>query len=152
MDFNTCIVAGNLTRDPEAKTTNSGKTVVKMGLAINNKRGGGDNDVVFLNVEAWDKTAELCEKYLKKGSGALIEGRLKQSTWTDKEGNKRSEILLVANRVVFVPKSGGDQESREAGYASDAAHNEQGPPPRRSAPAAQNVDQDQDLPFDCHKG
>lgn len=106
--FNKVILMGNLTRDPEMRYTSSGKTIANFGLAINrnylSKDGEKKEEVDFFDISAWDKTAELCNQYLEKGSGVLIEGRLKQERWEDDGGNKRSKIVVVASAVQFLSR------------------------------------------------
>ena len=107
MNVNITVIAGNLTRDPEIKQIGgSGKTLAKFSLACNRKytRTDGERceETTYVDVECWGRTAELVGQYLKCGSGALIEGRLKQDRWEDADGNKRSRLSVVADRVTFM--------------------------------------------------
>ncbi|HSA02373.1 MAG TPA: single-stranded DNA-binding protein, partial [Candidatus Paceibacterota bacterium] len=90
-NFNKVILAGNLTRDPELRYTPKGTAVVKLGLAINRRwrdeAGQQKEEAVFVDVEAFGKTAETIGQYLKKGSPVLVEGRLRLDTWDDKQTN-----------------------------------------------------------------
>lgn len=106
-NLNLVIVAGSLTRDPAVKFLTNEKAVANFGLAINRKFKGSDGemkeDVVFIDVEAWGRTAELVGQFLVKGSQALIEGRLRMDSWDDKTtGQKRSKIVVVAENVQFI--------------------------------------------------
>lgn len=101
MNFNKVIVGGNLTRDPEMKYLANDRALCKFGLALNRKWGDKE-EVTFLDIEAWGKTAELVGQYLNKGSQALIEGRLRQDTWEAQDGSKRSRMMIVADSVHFV--------------------------------------------------
>ncbi len=109
--FNKVILMGNLTKDPELRYTSSGLAVANFSLAINRKiakEGEKKEEVDFFDIEAWDKQAELCSEYLSKGSGVLIEGRLKQDRWEDETGSKRSRIKVVATTIQFLPKRTGE--------------------------------------------
>ena len=100
--FNKVMLLGNITRDIELRYTPSGSAVCDIGLAVNQKKKGGD-EVLFINCTAWEKTAELAAEYLEKGRQVLIEGRLKLDTWNDKDtGQKREKISVVVNNMVFV--------------------------------------------------
>lgn len=112
MELNKVLLIGNLTRDPESKATSTGALVVKMGLASNRRAGKGKEEVLYIDVEAWNKTAELCEKYLKKGSQILIDGRLKFDQYTNQQGEKRSRVFVVADRVQFGAKGEGGTGAR----------------------------------------
>jgi single-strand DNA-binding protein len=108
--YNKVIIAGNLTRDPETRVTPKGTAICQFGLAVNRKwkNDGGEmqEEVTFIDCEAWGKTAELVQKYLTKGRGVLVDGRLKLDQWDDKtSGQKRSKLKVVAEIVQFL---GGD--------------------------------------------
>lgn len=97
---------GNLTRKPEHKLLASGQAICKLGLATSRPtKSKGDQqsqEVCFIDVDVWGPQADLCAKYLDKGSTILIEGRLRWDSWSDQSGNKRSKHTLVADRVTFV--------------------------------------------------
>ncbi|MDA8178330.1 MAG: single-stranded DNA-binding protein [Deltaproteobacteria bacterium] len=121
--YNLVVLMGNLTRDPEVRFTPSGVAVASFGLAVNNrykKDGNVVDEVSFFDVEAWQKTAELCGEYLAKGRPVLIQGRLKQERWEDDHGNKRSKIKVVATAVQFLGTK-DDKESAPAGAAPAGA-------------------------------
>lgn len=110
MELNKVLLIGNLTRDPESRFTNNGAQVVKMGLASNRRTGSGDNrreEVLYIDVEAWNRTAELCAQYLKKGSQILVEGRLKFDQYQTQAGENRQKISIVADRVQFGARADG---------------------------------------------
>lgn len=113
MYVNTVIIAGNLTRDPETKSFDNGSKVVNFTLAINRKfktkDGEAKEDVAFIGCSAWNKTGDLVEQYLKKGSGALVIGRLTQDNWEDKDGTKKSKTKVVVENVQFL---GGKKEDK----------------------------------------
>jgi single-strand DNA-binding protein len=121
-NLNKVFLMGNLTRDPELRYIPSGQAVTTLGLAVNNKFGKGEDakeDVLFIDVTVWAKTAENCAEYLGKGSPVFVEGRLKLETWDDKEtGQKRSKVSVTANSVQFLsggPRSGGGKGSQNSG-------------------------------------
>lgn len=106
--FNKVILLGNLTRDPEIRYMPNGTAVANFALAVNRKYRQGDEtkeEVSFIDVVVFGKNAENCGQYLNKGDAALIEGRLQQRRWDDKEtGQKRSKVEVAAQSVTFMPK------------------------------------------------
>jgi single-strand DNA-binding protein len=104
--INALTIAGNLTRDPQLKFLANENAVCAFGIANSRKRKAGTDqveDVVFLDCEAWGKTAEMIAKWFTKGKPILCEGRIKQETWDDKTtGAKRSKLLLVVERCHFL--------------------------------------------------
>lgn len=127
-NFNKVILAGNLTRDPELRYTPKGTAIAKIGLAINRtwktETGETKEEVTFVDVDAFGKTAEIIGQYLKKGRPILVEGRLKLDTWDDKQTNqKRSRLGVVLESFQFM-----DSGRSEAGGGAPSA-----PRPRPSA-------------------
>jgi single-strand DNA-binding protein len=108
--INQVILMGNLTRDPELRTTGSGQSVCSFSLAINRSwqdQNGQQQDAVdYFDVTAWGKLAELISQYLSKGRRCLVQGRLSQSTW-EQDGQKRSKVEVVASDVTFLDGPGG---------------------------------------------
>lgn len=107
--INQVILMGRLTRDPEQRTTPSGKTVVRFSVAVD--RQSSDDTADFFDVTAWEKLGELVVQYLGKGRRVLVQGRLRQDSWDDKEsGKKRSRVEVVATDVTFLdgPNGGGN--------------------------------------------
>ena len=99
--INQVILMGRLTRDPEQRTTPSGKTIVSFSIAVD--RVGQDDSADFFNVTAWEKLGELVMQYLGKGRKVLVQGRLRQDSWDDKEtGKKRSSVEITATDVTFL--------------------------------------------------
>lgn len=117
-NLNKVSIAGNLTRDPEAKAVGN-STITKFSIAVNRQWKGNDGEqkkeTEFINCEAWGKTAENVARFLTKGSGAYVEGRIKTDTFQDKDGNKRSATKIVADSVQFV--GGKPSASTEAAPA-----------------------------------
>lgn len=110
---NQVFLMGRLTSDVEMRSTQTGKSVAKFTLAVDN--GSKEGGAHFLEVVAWEKLAELLEKYTKKGSKVLIQGSLKQETWEDKDsGKKRSKVVVSANDVTFLDsKSSAEPDSTD---------------------------------------
>ncbi len=106
--FNKFIGLGNLTRDPETKYTPNGAAVCSFGIAMNHSYKQDNEkkeEVCYLDVIVFGKFADVCQKYLTKGQGALVEGRMRQRRWNDKETQTpRSKHELIASSVVFMPK------------------------------------------------
>lgn len=111
--INQVILMGRLTRDPEMRTTTTGKTIASFSLAVD--RGGQDDQADFFDVTAWEKLGELVNQYLSKGRRCLVQGRLRQDSWDDKEtGKKRSRIEVVATDVTFLDGPNDGQGSGNA--------------------------------------
>ena len=105
--INQVILMGRLTRDPEQRTTTSGRTVVSFSIAVD--RQTQDDQADFFDVTAWEKLGELVMQYLSKGRRVLVQGRLRQDSWEDKEtGKRRSRIEVVASDVTFLDGPSGD--------------------------------------------
>ncbi len=124
--FNRIIIAGNLTRDPEYKQLPSGQGVCRLGLASNRQfknrqTGTAIQEVCYVDIDVWGPQADSCNKFLQKGRGVLIEGRLKFDTWQDPQGQTRSKHSIVADRVVFLGAGGGEagEVGEEPGAAAD---------------------------------
>ena len=132
---NVTILTGRITKDLELKQAGQ-TTVTNFSLAVDNpfKR----DDTSFFDVVAFGKTAELLNNYCSKGSKILVEGNLKQDRFTDKEGNNRSVVRVVANRVEFLDSKGSNQGQAPKKQSNDPFANANGGP----------VDiTDEDLPF-----
>lgn len=136
--FNRVILMGNLTRDPQVKYTNSGTAVSEVGLAVNRtwfdkQANERREEVTFVDVTLWGRTAEVAGEYLSKGRPVLIEGRLQLDQWNDKEtGQKRSKLLVVGENMTLLPSGGaGGGGPRPAAAASAAPVSA----PAASAPA-----------------
>lgn len=116
-NYNRVIIAGNLTKDPELRYIPSGDPVANFTVAINRnyttKAGERKEETSFIPVVVWRKQAEHCNQYLRKGSPALVEGRLQQRSWETQEGQKRSIIEVVADRVVFLGGAKPQQDEIE---------------------------------------
>lgn len=126
MSLNSVNIMGNLTRDPEMRFTSTGRPVCNISIANNrvfSKDGQKNQEVSYFDIEVWGVVAENCAKYLSKGSGIIVEGRLKQDRW-DKDGKTQSKVRIVANNVHFMPKrqgEGGGGGYDGGGYQSQPA-------------------------------
>jgi single-strand DNA-binding protein len=96
-------VVGNLTAEPELKTTKTGSSVLKVGVAVNrrwkNKQDEWEEEVSFFDVNAWGELADNVAQSLAKGSRVIVSGRLEQQSWENKEGQKQSKVVLVADDI-----------------------------------------------------
>ncbi|MBA7486811.1 Single-stranded DNA-binding protein [subsurface metagenome] len=105
-NFNRVILAGNLVKDPDLRYTPSGQAVASFDIAINSfftdKAGKKQEDSTFVPITVWRKQAETSAQWLKKGKSVLIEGRLKQERWVNKQNEKRSRLIVVAQVVRFL--------------------------------------------------
>lgn len=123
--INQVILMGRLTRDPETRTTQSGKSVTSFSLAVD--RMGQDDQADFFDVTAWEKTGELVAQYLTKGRRALVQGRLRQDSWDDKDtGKRRSRVEVVAFDVTFLDGPSGNDggnNSRPQSSGNDSGNN-----------------------------
>lgn len=147
--FNKVILVGNLTRDPELRYTPKGTAVAKIGIAVNrvytNDAGEKKEEVTFVDVDVWGRTAENVGQYMRKGRPILIEGRLKLDQWDDKQtGQKKSRLGVVADTVQFLGSPGGAEGGAPAAPRAQR--------PAASAPAAEPVEGDgppesDDVPF-----
>ena len=120
--INQVILMGRLTRDPEQRTTTTGKTIASFSIAVD--RGGQEDAADFFNVTAWEKLGDLVMQYLAKGRRVLVQGRLRQDTWDDKEtGKKQSRIEVVATDVTFLDgPNGGDSPAASAGAGASSSN------------------------------
>lgn len=111
--INQVILLGRLTRDPEQRTTASGKNVVSFSIAVD--RQSQDDRADFFNITAWDKLGDLVMQYLSKGRRVLIQGRLRQDSWEDKDtGKRQSRIEVTASDVTFLDGPNGDNSGSAA--------------------------------------
>jgi single-strand DNA-binding protein len=116
--LNKVLLIGNLTKDPELRYTPSGVAVVNLRLAINrkykDKSGEMKEDVCYITVAAWDKQAEVCNQYLKKGRPVFVEGRLQSRSWEGADGTKKSTIDVRAERIQFLNSSSREGAAPQA--------------------------------------
>lgn len=116
-NLNSILLEGNLTRDPVAYQTPKGTNVCTFSIAsnrfykINEEK---QKEVSFFDIETWSKLADRCSEYLSKGRGVRVVGRLKQDRWTDKEGNTRNKVKVVAEHVEFRPNFNNSEKQEVA--------------------------------------
>ena len=171
--FNRVILLGNITRDIEVRYLQSGMAVADIGLAVNDRRknqsGEWIEETTFVDVTLWGRTAEVAGEYLSKGSPILIEGRLKLDQW-EKDGQKRSKLSVVGERMQMVGGKGGggpgggggggggsrgrgqsDNSYDDGGDYGDVPSAPSAPPARsggqRSAPSAPPPPTQDEIPF-----
>jgi len=153
-NFNKVILAGNLTRDPEVRYTPKGTAIAKLGMAINRtwktETGETKEEVTFVDIDAFGRTAEVISQYLKKGRPILVEGRLKLDQWDDKQtGQKRSRLGVVLENFQFLDSGRGDGSG--GGGARSSAPS--APPSTPSSPDAPEPEgpgpapEEDDVPF-----
>ncbi|HNQ74647.1 MAG TPA: single-stranded DNA-binding protein [Verrucomicrobiota bacterium] len=149
--FNKVILVGNLTRDPDLRYTPKGTAIAKIGLAVNrvwtNEAGERKEEVTFVDVDIFGRTAENVGKYMRKGRPILIEGRLRLDQWDDKQtGQKKSRLGVVAETVQFLgsPGGGGAGEGEEGGSRRSASTST---PPSGESPEADASLEGDDVPF-----
>jgi single-strand DNA-binding protein len=125
MNLNRAMIIGNLTRDPEIRTTPSGKTVASFGVATNmiwtDQAGQRQQRAEFHNVVAWSRLAEICGQYLKRGSKVYLEGRLQTRDWVGQDNVKRYRTEIIAENMIMLDRAGVG--------VGPAARNEQPPMP-----------------------
>jgi single-strand DNA-binding protein len=151
--FNKVILLGNLTRDPEVRYTPKGTAVTDLGLAVNRTytadNGEKREEVTFVDVTFWGRTAEVAGEYLKKGRPVFVEGRLQLDSWDDKQsGQKRTKLKVIGENMQMLgsPRGagggggGGDEESSGAPRSSSRS----APPPKAAAPSEPD---DDEIPF-----
>ena len=123
--FSKVIIMGNITRDPELRSTPSGTQVCGFSVAVNRnyRDGSGEQkeNVSFFDCSAWGKSGELIAQYAKKGSGILVSGRLEQRSWEDKEGQKRSRVEIVVEDFNFIGGNDGSASGSSKGASGAAA-------------------------------
>ena len=151
--FNKVILVGNLTRDPELRYTPKGTAIAKIGVAVNrvwtNEAGEKKEEVTFVDVDVFGRTAENVGQYMRKGRPILIEGRLRLDQWDDKQtGQKKSKLGVVAETVQFLGSATG---GGEGGAPASAARTRPAATPA-AAPAGEPLEGDgppesDDVPF-----
>lgn len=158
-NLNRVMLMGNLTRDPELRYTPNNTAVANLGLAINRRwrdqQGQQQEETTFVDCEAWGRTAETLNQYLKKGRPVYLEGRLRLDQWQDKDGNNRSKLKVVVDTFQFIDSrqgggsggghDGGDDSYSGGGPSSGGGHSggggggrpmSRGPAPRQGGGSA----------------
>lgn len=108
MNLNKAMIIGNLTRDPETRTTPGGQTVCSFGVATNrtwtDAQGQRQESTEYHNVVTWGKLAEICSKFLTKGRKVYIEGRLQTREWEAQDGTRRNRTEIVAENMIILDR------------------------------------------------
>jgi len=130
MNLNKAMIIGNLTRDPELRNTTSGQAVASFSVATNmvwtDQSGQQQKKAEFHNVIAWRKLAEICSKYLHKGSKVYIEGRLQTTDWTGQDGVKRYRTEIVVENMIMLDNKGDYNPSQSSGsYTNNNSSSEE---------------------------
>ena len=110
--MNRLTIIGNLVRDPETRTTQSGKTVCSFTVAVNKARSGQAQEADFFKVSAWNKLAENCQQYLAKGRKVCVVGPVSASTYQANDGSTRVSLDVMANEVEFLSSRAETQEAQ----------------------------------------
>lgn len=132
VSFNKVILAGNVTRDPELRHTPNNTPVTDITLAIN-RQFKCKEETTFVDVTLWSRLAEITSEYVKKGHPILVEGRLQLDTWENNEGEKRSKMKVIAERMQMLSTKNGVNSDTDKEKASDNA--------------SDDSDSDDDIPF-----
>jgi single-strand DNA-binding protein len=150
--LNTVILLGNLTRDPELRSTPQGTSVASFGLAVNRRYRQGEEqreEVCFVDIVCFGRQAETASEYLRKGNLAMIEGRLQWRSWETPEGQKRSKHEVIANNIQFMPRSSGGQNGEPYETVRPATPSRPTyPPPSSSLRGGGGFDDERPMPSD----
>ena len=150
-NINRVILTGNLTKDPELRSTPSGTSICKLRIAVNTRRKDASGQWVdkpnYFDVTVWGAQGENCAQYLQKGRGVAIDGRLEWREWQDQSGNKREAIEIVADGVQFLggrddAPMGGNGFAPSSDVPADTSDFTPQPVGARS-----NAPADDDIPF-----
>ncbi len=148
--FNKVVLMGNLTRDPELRTTPNGQTVCSFSLAVNrtwkNANGEQQEAVDYIDCNIWGKPAEIIDQYMNKGSGILVSGRLQQRSW-EQDGQKRSKVEVVVEDFNFV---GGGNDGGGSSQRSSSSNSSSAPAPKKESKSNDSDDEPinlDDIPF-----
>jgi single-strand DNA-binding protein len=115
-DMNSVVIVGRLTRDPEFKTTQSGKELLKFSIA-NNRKSGDRDETSYFDVSLWGKFAAVMKDYLERGKQVIVQGRLVQNRW-EQDGQTRSKVEIVADNLQLIGgNAGGGQGGQRAPQA-----------------------------------
>ena len=136
--MNKVILIGNLTRDPELTETPNGTSVCRFSIAVQRDYAGndGNRETDFFNITVWNRRAENCGKYLKKGNKVAIVGSLQNRSYEDKDGVKRTVTDVIANEVEFLTPKNAQGDEGDAPMVSS----------KRERPQLEAIDDNQ-LPF-----
>ncbi len=138
MNLNKAMIIGNLTRDPEIRTTPSGVSVASFSVATNmiwtDQNGQRQEKVEYHNIVAWRRLAEICGQYLKRGSKVYIEGRLQTRDWVGQDGSKKNRTEIIAENLIMLDRASQGQQFTPRSNADTSA-----PVPVNESPASENI-------------
>ena len=153
--YNLVILMGHLTREPELRTSPNGTAICNIGLAINrnwkDQNGNSQNEVTYVDVTVFQRSAEYCARYLRKGSAVMVEGRLHLEQWEDRNGGgKRSRITVIANAIRMIGTDNPNNQQQQpqptqGGYQQQ--YTTQEPPQPRFTKEDEPYNIEDDLPF-----
>ena len=148
--YNRVVLMGNLTRDPELRYIPSGTAVADIGLAVKDRRKNAQGEWVeeptFIEITLWGRTAEVASEYLSKGSPVLIEGRLKLDQWETQEGQKRSKLKVIGERMQMLGAPGGGGGVRRSAQQDDE-YSQTAPAEQDPGPGPEEGPGNNDIPF-----
>lgn len=128
MNLNKAMIIGNVTRDPEVRTTPAGQNVASFSVATNyvwtDQSGQKQEKAEFHNIVAWRKLADICAQYLKKGSKVYIEGRMQTRDWTGQDGIKRYRMEIIAENMIMLDRAGSAPAGGNYGQPSNVPTNQ----------------------------
>lgn len=141
--FNKVTLMGNLTRDPETRTTSGGNSVTNFGLAINrtwrNAAGEQQEDVDYIDCTAWGKAGEIIAQYMQKGRALLVSGRLSQRSWEADDGSKRSKVEVVVEDFNFISDGGNSGSDYSGGSSASSAKSSEDTPKKSTKKKTDDV-------------
>lgn len=112
-NFSNATIEGFVTHDPQAKKTKTGKSLCTFALAINHySKSDEPPRVSFIEVETWEKTAEICSKNITKGKRILVTGSLRQDRWEDDKGKMQSRLKIIGNEIIFLGQAKAADEAK----------------------------------------
>ncbi|NBD38128.1 MAG: single-stranded DNA-binding protein [Verrucomicrobia bacterium] len=153
--YNKVMLMGNLTRDPDVRTTPAGTTIAKLGMAVNRRYRTRDNEqreeTTFVDIDAFGQQAEVISKYCQKGSPLFVEGRLRLDQWQTSNGENRSKLVVVLEGFQFLGRAGeaGVNEGTSEGGGGYRGQSTQSPggSSNGNTGGGNDFQEDEDIPF-----
>lgn len=148
MSYNKVVLVGRITQDPQVKTANSGNEVVSFSLAVDRNYSKEDKQTDFFRIVCFGKNAEFVSSYVKKGRLLLIDGSLRNNSWTDKEGKQRITTEIIANVIQPLDKKNAVTKEEVQDFPSNENQTfEKQTPSEDSENIGPSQDEDNDVPF-----
>ncbi len=156
LNLNKVVLAGHLAADPEMRQTQSGIPVCSFRVGVSrryqpkNNEGQSQSVADFITVVAWRQQAEFVSRYFRKGSSICVTGSIQMRQWTDKHEQKRYDLEIVADEVMFVDSKGDNSSVDQGGFGASYNANSYAPSfssQTESAPKFEEMSNDDDLPF-----